>query len=99
MPLAELAAYVSSHLENRDIPVVLVGGACVSIYSDNRYQTQDLDFVERYHTNRKALKSALADIGFVEKNRYFVHPEACYFLEFPSGPPAVGDEPVGEPDS
>jgi hypothetical protein len=97
MPLAELAAFVCSHLESCDIPVVLVGGACVSIYSHNRYQTSDLDFIERHHTNRKALKAALAEIGFHEKNRYFVHPDASYFLEFPSGPPAVGDQPIQEP--
>ncbi len=43
MNLPELAAFVSDHLANRDIPVVLVGGGCVSIYSENRYQTNDLD--------------------------------------------------------
>lgn len=96
MNLQELAAFVSSHLKEHDIPVVLVGGSCVSIYSDNRYQTQDIDFVERYHTQRKALKSALEKIGFMEENRYFRHPEAAYFLEFPRGPLTVGDSPVQE---
>lgn len=36
MSLQELAAFVCSHLQQHDIPVVLVGGSCVSIYSDNR---------------------------------------------------------------
>lgn len=94
MSLQELAAFVCSHLQRHDIPVVLVGGSCVSIYSDNRYQTADLDFVERYHTKRAALRTALADIGFVEENRYFVHPDTAWFLEFPTGPLAVGDAPV-----
>lgn len=44
MTLPELAAFVCSHLGQQGIPVVLVGGSCVSIYSDNRYQTADLDF-------------------------------------------------------
>jgi len=96
MSLKELAAFVASHLEHHEIPVVLVGGSCVSIYTKNRYQTADLDFVERYHTQRKKLKVALALIGFTEKNRYFVHPDAVYFLEFPAGPLSVGDEPVSE---
>lgn len=96
MSLTELAAWVSNHLGKRDISVVLVGGACVSAYSDNRYQTNDLDFVERYHTNRNHLKAALAEIGFYEENRYFRHSEAAYFLEFPTGPLAIGNSPVGE---
>lgn len=96
MSLQELAAFVCSHLQQHDIPVVLVGGSCVSIYSDNRYQTADLDFVERYHTRRTVLRKALAGIGFVEESRYFVHPESAWFLEFPTGPLAIGDSPVHE---
>ncbi len=96
MSLQELAAYVATHLKSHQIPVVLVGGSCVSIYSDNKYQTKDLDFVERYHNKRSLLKAALHEIGFAERNRYFVHPEAHYFLEFPLGPLAIGDSPVHE---
>lgn len=96
MSLQELAAYVATHLQKHRIPVVLVGGSCVSIYSNNKYQTKDLDFVERYHNQRSLLRVALSDIGFTERNRYFVHPEAHYFLEFPLGPLAVGDSPVTE---
>lgn len=94
LSLAELAAYVSTHLHQHGIPVTLVGGACVSLYTHNQYQTQDLDFIERYHTQRAQLRAALEKIGFHEKNRYFVHPEAAYFLEFPRGPLAVGKQPV-----
>ena len=94
MSLQELAAYIETHLTSHDIPVVLVGGGCVSIYTDNKYQTKDLDFVERYHNKRALLKTVLSHIGFVERNRYFVHPDARYFLEFPLGPLAVGDSPV-----
>jgi hypothetical protein len=83
MSLAELAAWVSGHLQQRGIPVVMVGGGCVSVYSENRYQTSDLDFVERYHTRRQQLRAALAEIGFEEETRYFRHPEAAWFLEFP----------------
>lgn len=96
MSLTELAAMVASHLEQHNIPVVLVGGACVSVYSENRYQTSDLDFVERYHTKRQQLSKALAEIGFTEENRYFRHPESAWFLEFPTGPLAIGDSPVSE---
>ncbi len=98
MNIGELAAYVCSHLESRGIRVVLTGGSCVSIYAANRYASMDLDFIDRLHTTRRQLKRALADIGFTENNRYFAHPETPYFLEFPSGPLAVGNEPVGAVD-
>lgn len=94
MDLIELAAYISSYLHQKNMPVVLVGGACVSIYCHNKYQTSDLDFIEKYYTKRSMLKAALLEIGFVEQNRYFVHPQAKYFLEFPTGPLAIGDSPV-----
>lgn len=96
MNLQELAAYVASYLQQCGIPVVLVGGACVSIYCDNKYQTSDLDFVEKYHTQRLQLKRALLNIDFIEQHRYFVHPQAQYFLEFPTGPLAIGDSPVNQ---
>jgi len=94
MNLGELAAHVCSHLESRGIRVVLSGGACVAIYASNRYVSMDLDFVDRLHATRRQLKQALAEIGFAEERRYFVHPDTEYFLEFPSGPLAVGNEPV-----
>lgn len=94
MTVAELAAFVCSHLKQRGIDVVLSGGSCVSIYAPNRYVSMDLDFINRVQTARRELKKALAEIGFTEKKRYFVHPDTEFFLEFPSGPLAVGGEPV-----
>jgi hypothetical protein len=94
MTLGELAAYVCSHLESRGIHVVLSGGGCVVIYSSDRYVSKDLDFIDRMATTRRRLKQALSEIGFSEENRYFTHPDTEYFLEFPSGPLAVGNEPV-----
>lgn len=94
MSLGELAAYVCSHLDSRDIRVVLSGGGCVAIYACDRYTSMDLDFIVRLHTTRRKLKETLAEIGFYEQRRYFVHPDTQFFLEFPSGPLAIGNEPV-----
>jgi hypothetical protein len=94
MTLGELAAYVCSHLESRGVRVVLSGGGCVAIYASDRYSSMDLDFIDRLHTTRRQLKAVLAEIGFYEKNRYFIHADTQFFLEFPSGPLAVGNEPV-----
>ncbi len=43
--LQDVAAIVSSSLEQAGIAATLSGGAAVSIYSDNQYQSKDLDFV------------------------------------------------------
>jgi len=61
---------------------------------ETRYQSFDLDFVENIPTSRKRIKHVLVEIGFIEKNRYFVHPDTDFFVDFPAGPLAVGSEPV-----
>lgn len=40
-----LAGLISAHLRKYKIDAVLVGGACVSIYSRNEYFSYDLDYV------------------------------------------------------
>lgn len=92
MNIGELAAFVCSHLRGEGIEVVLTGGACVAVYSDHRYLSYDLDFVENLASGRRTLKKALEKIGFAEEGRYFKHPDTEFFLEFPSGPLALGNE-------
>jgi len=43
--LEELAYFVCSALQKHGVEAVLTGGAAVSIYTNNRYQSFDLDFV------------------------------------------------------
>jgi len=95
MFVGEVAAYVAQHLRQSDINIVLTGGSCVSIYADNRYISYDLDFIEEGRSTRKKIAACLREIGFQEKDRYFTHPDTAFFVEFPSGPLAIGDEPVG----
>src|ERR1700758_3648207 len=90
--LEELAGFVSEGLRKQGIDTILVGGACVTIYSKNRYQSYDLDYVT-YEDMRK-VKKALLEMGFVEKARYFQHPGCPWFVEFVSPPVAVGNEYV-----
>lgn len=97
LALVDLAGLIASHLARHDIPVALVGGSCVAIYSEDSYVTKDLDFIELHYTKRSHLRDVLAIIGFIENNRYFVHPKCDYILEFPSGPLSIGSEPVTEP--
>ena len=85
-----LAAIVSTTLEAAGISAVLSGGAVVSIYTDNEYESKDLDFVSTEGSRRIA--EAIAPLGFKRKGRMFVHPRTALFLEFPAGPLAIGDE-------
>ena len=71
MSLGELAAYVCTHLQKNGIHCVLTGGACVSIYTENRYKSFDLDFIENVASKRKDIIVALSKIGFFEENKYF----------------------------
>ena len=98
MSRASLGAYVQEHLRNNGIDMVLSGGACVSIYSQDKYVSMDLDMI---HTSllkpkRKRIREAMTELGFIEDGRYFKHSDTDLFIEFPAGPPAVGEEPVKE---
>ena len=88
-----LAAIVSEALRRRGITAVLSGGSVVSIYSTNRYQSYDLDFITT--GQMRIVAEALRDLGFERKvGRHFVHPSNPFLIEFPGGPLAIGDHPV-----
>lgn len=94
MSQAELAAYIDSHLNEHGIHVVLSGGASVAVYSEHKYVSKDLDFIAQFSINRKKLKTAMQELGFEEKGKYFHHPQTPFFVEFIAGPPAVGQDPI-----
>ena len=94
--LTELAAFLSDHCRRSGIEVVLSGGACVSIYSHNKYMSYDLDFVLLDYASRKKVKAAMEAIGFREEGRHFRRPDTPFIVEFLSPPLSVGEEPVRE---
>jgi hypothetical protein len=98
MNRAELAAFVQEHLRTRGIDMVLSGGACVSVYSHGKYISMDLDMIHisLISPKRTIIREVMFEIGFGEEGRYFKHRDTDLFVEFPSGPPAVGNEPVKE---
>lgn len=99
MTQAELGAFVQTHLREKGIDVVLSGGAAVAIYSSDKYVSKDLDMVRTYSAGRRPISAAMSEIGFVEEEaRYFKHPNSEHIVEFPPGPPTVGEEPVGRID-
>jgi hypothetical protein len=89
----ELAARVSTTLQEHGIDAMLVGGACISIYTANQYISGDLDFVS--FASIKEIGPALKEIGFIQKSsRHFERRGCPFFIEFVSPPPAIGNEPV-----
>lgn len=67
----------------------------VSIYTNNRYQSFDLDFVSL--ADRAKIKRAMESLGFIQKaGRHFVHPGSKFFVEFPGSAILVGNSPVTE---
>jgi hypothetical protein len=52
--------------------------------------------VLRTFDDQKKVKSILAEIGFYEKNRLFMHDDSIYTVDFLSPPLSVGEEPVKE---
>jgi hypothetical protein len=90
--LKDLACYIYDHLKENKIDVVLVGGACVSIYSENRYQSYDLDFVT--YEDLKSIEKVLSKLGFKRNGRSFIHPDCPFFIDFVNPTVAIGNEAV-----
>ena len=91
MSIRDVAAAVSEHLHASGNETSLVGGACVSIYTDNAYESFDLDFVS--HEPHKRIEAALAEIGFKSTGgRHFDHPACKYYAEFVAPPVSIGEE-------
>jgi len=96
MSIKDLALYVSDYLNKNGIEVVLSGGACVTIYTKNKYLSYDLDFVLLSYIASKRIKKVLERIGFQEEGKYFKHKKSQYIIEFLLPPLSVGNEPVKE---
>lgn len=94
MSAEELAGLVCQALRDAGVTVTLTGGACVSIWSEGRYVSHDLDFIEEGPVPRRKVVDALKALGFEPKGRHFVHPETEFFVEFPTGPLMVGGQRV-----
>ncbi len=93
--VADVAAVVSETFEAAGLDAVLSGGSVVTIYSENEYESFDLDFVSSERMTQ--IETVMASIGFKRASgRHFEHPYSRYFVEFPAGPLAVGDQPVRE---
>lgn len=85
----ELAALITRTLKDEGISAVLVGGAVVSIYTENEYESRDLDFISPM--NHQKITEAMKKLGFKPKGKNFLHENTELSVEFPSGPIGIGD--------
>ncbi|NQW03050.1 MAG: hypothetical protein HQ485_03390 [Acidobacteria bacterium] len=95
--LRHVVAAVSSILKKRGITAVLTGGACASLYTRGAYLSYDLDYILRGTVTRDQLDRAMADIAFTRLGAQYQHPAVPFFVEFPPGPLAIGDDDLVEP--
>ena len=94
--LLEIAALVSQALDAAGIVAVLSGGAAVSLYGENEYESVDLDFITS--ARNADIAKAVEPLGFrySEGKRDLVHASSEFTIEFPPGPLAFGNTYVGE---
>ena len=89
--IKDLSCLVYEHLNKHNIKTVLVGGACVSIYSKNEYLSYDLDFAT--YTTIREIKPILEELGFKQKStRHFVRKDCPYYIEFVTSPVSIGND-------
>ena len=90
--MTELAGIVSGALEEAGIIATLSSGGAVSAYTENRYQSEDLDFVTTALLDE--LKHVLEPLGFIHTGgprlSVFEHPSTRWYLEFPPAPLSFG---------
>jgi hypothetical protein len=96
LSLEDFAIVISDYLIKDGIDVVLSGGACVTIYTKNKFMSYDLDFVLISSDKQNDARQLLTEAGFYEEDRYFKHSDTEFFIDFVSPPLSVGQEPVKE---
>ena len=92
MTREEVAAIVCARLDGRGVEVVLSGGAVVSIYTENAYESFDLDFIPTGLARK--VEPVMVELGFYKQARYWKHRRSPYWVEFPPGPVQVGNDVV-----
>ena len=90
--LGAVATVVGDALRREGIRAVLTGGACANLYTGGRHQSVDADFIVGSPASRSAVDLAMEKIGFVREGDRYVHAQARFYVEFPRGPLAIGND-------
>ncbi len=96
-PLAEVAVVVGDALRRHGIRAVLTGGACACLHTRGRYVSRDVDYVLPAETVLSMLDAAMAAIGFRRDGSRYIHSKCKFFVEFPAGPLAIGQDSSPRP--
>jgi hypothetical protein len=91
-PLRDVALLVGDALRRHAIRAVLTGRACATIYSEGSYTSSDVDFVLEGRIRQAELDSAMSTLGFRREGDRFIHRRSDFWVEFPRGPLAVGED-------
>ncbi len=92
MSLQDFAMVIAEALKEKNIDVILTGGAVVSIYSEGKYISKDADFLSE--TDHQFIKQAMLDLGFKNLGKDFYHDDCSFTAEFPGYELVIGDEPM-----
>lgn len=92
MSLKDFAIAVAAALKEKNIDVILTGGAVVSIYSEGKYVSKDADFLSE--TDHQSIKKAMIDLGFKNLGKDFYHDDCLFTVEFPGYELVIGDQPM-----
>lgn len=92
MSLKEFALAVAETLQKSDIQVILTGGAVVSIYSNGKYVSKDVDFLSA--SDHQLIKKVMLEAGFKNLGKDFYHDNTVFTVEFPGTQLVIGDEPM-----
>ncbi len=93
--IVELGATVCEALREVGIDAFLSGGAVVSIYTENKYQSYDLDFVTI--ADRREIHKIMKQLGFRQtESRLYTHPRTQFAVEFPGAAFLIGDQLIHE---
>ena len=90
--LGTVATVVGDALRRAGIHAVLTGGACANVYTGGRHQSVDADFIVSSPASRSAVDLAMEEIGFVRRGDRYVHRRVRFYVEFPRGPLAIGND-------
>lgn len=92
MSLKDFAIAVAAALKEKNIDVILTGGAVVSIYSEGKYVSKDADFLSE--TDHQTIKKVMLDLDFKNVGKDFYHDDCLFTVEFPGYELVIGDEPM-----
>lgn len=90
--LKDFAIVIAQALKEKNIDVILTGGAVVSIYSEGKYVSKDADFLSA--SDHQFIKQAMHDLGFKNQGKDFYHDDCSFTVEFPGYELVIGNEPM-----